>query len=245
MNDNNNKSKSKKNFTLSKHQNEKRSRSSEHTSKSSKRIKADKFEKNNNNRNKNDNNENDAVVQSTTPNKSEKDDDDEERQGKKGKNTANKNNKHTKFQSSKNVDHALLLRKQHYILSARQIRAVVIDEVDVTLGPRFSNMGRRMKNLLHVIRKANGSLTDGLLHDLRRHHYVLCGATIPNWVIKSGFLGVKKYYYSLVQPGRQKLPAQLKCYYLPCHDDQRITTATQLLLLSLSSSSSSSLDSLP
>lgn len=102
------------------------------------------------------------------------------------------------------------------VVSAARVQAIVIDEVDTTLGPRFSSLGRRMKNLLKYIRKSNGALNPDLLTDYRCHHYVLCGATIPNWVIKAGFLGVKKYYYRLVQPGAQKLPHQLSCYYLPC-----------------------------
>lgn len=102
------------------------------------------------------------------------------------------------------------------VVSAARVQAIVVDEVDTTLGPRFSSLGRRMKNLLKFIRKSNGALNPELLTDYRAHHYVLCGATIPNWVIKAGFLGIKKYYYRLVQPGTQKLPKQLSCYYIPC-----------------------------
>jgi superfamily II DNA/RNA helicase len=93
------------------------------------------------------------------------------------------------------------------------VRAIAIDEVDVTIGPKFSTTGRRMKNFLKVIRRANGSLSSDLIGtDFRAHHYVLCGATIPNWVIKAGFLGAKKYYFQLVDAGTNKLPSQLKCY---------------------------------
>lgn len=102
------------------------------------------------------------------------------------------------------------------VVSAARVQAIVIDEVDSTLGPHFSSLGRRMKNLLKYIRRSNGSLSSSLLTDYRAHHYVLCGATIPNWVIKAGFLGVKKYYYRLVQPGMQKIPEKLCCYYVPC-----------------------------
>lgn len=109
------------------------------------------------------------------------------------------------------------------------VRVIVIDEVDTTLGPRFSNVGRRMKNLLKFIRRANGSLTEGLLTDFRAHHYVLCGATIPNWVIKAGFLGIKKYYYQLVPPGGDKLPSTLTCYQLTCPADKRVEMAVTLL----------------
>lgn len=102
------------------------------------------------------------------------------------------------------------------VVSAARVQAIVIDEVDSTLGPHFSFLGRRMKNLLKYIRRSNGALSSSLLTDYRAHHYILCGATIPNWVIKAGFLGVKKYYYRLVQPGTQKLPEKLGCYYVPC-----------------------------
>lgn len=104
-----------------------------------------------------------------------------------------------------------------------------VDEVDTTLGPRFSAAGRRMKALLKYIRRANGSLSEGLMSDFRAHHYVLCGATIPNWVIKAGFLGVKKFYYQLVTIGTQKLPAQLECYAEKCHPTKRIDRAVELL----------------
>lgn len=114
-------------------------------------------------------------------------------------------------------------------VSVANVRAIVIDEVDTTLGPRFSNVGRRMKNLLKFVRKANGSLTEGLLSDFRAHHYVLCGATIPNWVVKAGFLGVKKYYYQLVTVGTEKLPETLTCYELNCPMAQRVEVAVDLL----------------
>lgn len=115
------------------------------------------------------------------------------------------------------------------IISPSLVRAIVVDEVDITLGPRFSAMGRRMKNLLKFIRKANGSLADGLLNDFRAHHYVLCGATIPNWVLKAGFLGVKKYYYQLVTVGSAKLPPHLECFHQTCSVADRVRTATRLL----------------
>ncbi|GET88296.1 RNA helicase, putative [Leishmania tarentolae] len=115
------------------------------------------------------------------------------------------------------------------IISPSRVRAIVVDEVDITLGPRFSAMGRRMKNLLKFIRKANGSLADGLLNDFRAHHYVLCGATIPNWVLKAGFLGVKKYYYQLVSVGSAKLPPHLECLHQTCSVADRVRTATRLL----------------
>lgn len=99
----------------------------------------------------------------------------------------------------------------------------------MTLGPRFSALGRRMKNLLKFIRKSNGSLADGLLNDFRAHHYVLCGATIPNWVLKAGFLGVKKYYYQLVAVGSAKLPAQLECFHDVCSLAERVPRAVRLL----------------
>ncbi|TPP54721.1 DEAD/DEAH box helicase family protein [Leishmania donovani] len=115
------------------------------------------------------------------------------------------------------------------IISPARVRAIVVDEVDITLGPRFSAMGRRMKNLLKFIRKANGSLADGLLNDFRAHHYVLCGATIPNWVLKAGFLGVKKYYYQLVTVGSAKLPPHLECFHQTCSVVDRVQTAIRLL----------------
>ncbi|KAK7200194.1 RNA helicase [Novymonas esmeraldas] len=115
------------------------------------------------------------------------------------------------------------------IVSPARVRAIVVDEVDMTLGPRFSALGRRMKNLLKFIRRANGALTDGLLHDFRAHHYVLCGATIPNWVVKAGFLGVKKYYYQLIEVGSAKLPPQLECFRDACSAAERVQTATRLL----------------
>lgn len=115
------------------------------------------------------------------------------------------------------------------IIAAGRVRAVVVDEVDTTLGPRFSALGRRMKNLLKFVRRANGALSDGLLNDFRAHHYVLCGATIPNWVLKAGFLGVKKYYYQLVAVGTAKLPAQLECFQHPCPLPDRIDVAVRLL----------------
>ncbi|EPY24762.1 RNA helicase [Strigomonas culicis] len=88
-----------------------------------------------------------------------------------------------------------------------------------------------MKNLLKYIRRANGSLAEGLLTDMRSHHYVLCGATIPNWVIKAGFLGVKKYYYQLVAAGSVKLPEGLEVLRMPCPYEVRVRTAAQLLRL--------------
>ena len=109
------------------------------------------------------------------------------------------------------------------------VRAIVVDEVDTTLGPRFSSAGRRMKNLLKFVRRANGSLSEGLMSDFRAHHYVLCGATIPNWVIKAGFLGVKKFYYQLVTIGTQKLPPQLECYAEKCNASKRIDRAVEIL----------------
>ncbi|ESL10669.1 RNA helicase [Trypanosoma rangeli SC58] len=114
-------------------------------------------------------------------------------------------------------------------VDASDVRAIVIDEVDLTLGPRFSNIGRRVRNLLKFIRKANGSLTDGLMTDFRSHHYVLCGATIPNWVLKAGFLGVKKYYYQLVTVGTTKLPENLECFTMHCPYTSRVETAARLL----------------
>lgn len=114
-------------------------------------------------------------------------------------------------------------------VDASNVRAIVIDEVDITLGPRFSNIGRRMRNLLKFIRKANGSLTEGLMTDFRSHHYVLCGATIPNWVVKAGFLGVKKYYYQLVTVGTAKLPEKLDCFEMRCPYADRVETAVRLL----------------
>ncbi|ORC89426.1 RNA helicase [Trypanosoma theileri] len=115
------------------------------------------------------------------------------------------------------------------VVKASNIRAIVVDEVDLTLGPRFSNIGRRMRNLLKFIRKANGSLTKGLMTDFRSHHYVLCGATIPNWVIKAGFLGVKKYYYQLVTVGTAKLPDKLECFTMHCQYKDRVETTVRLL----------------
>ncbi|SCU72402.1 ATP-dependent DEAD/H RNA helicase, putative [Trypanosoma equiperdum] len=114
-------------------------------------------------------------------------------------------------------------------VSASNVCAIVVDEVDLTLGPRFSNIGRRMRNLLNFIRKANGSLAKGLLTDYRAHHYVLCGATIPNWVVKAGFLGVKKYYYQLVTVGTAKLPERLECFSMYCPQKARVDRAVQLL----------------
>lgn len=115
------------------------------------------------------------------------------------------------------------------VISPARVRAIVVDEVDTTLGPRFSALGRRMKNLLKFVRRANGALSEGLLNDFRAHHYVLCGATIPNWVLKAGFLGVKKYYYQLVAVGTAKLPPQLECFHHPCMLVDRITMAVRLL----------------
>ncbi|CAM38847.1 putative RNA helicase [Leishmania braziliensis MHOM/BR/75/M2904] len=120
-------------------------------------------------------------------------------------------------------------RREAGILSPARVRAIVVDEVDTTLGPRFSAMGRRMKNLLKFIRRENGSLADGLLSDFRAHHYVLCGATIPNWVLKAGFLGVKKYYYQLITVGSAKLPPQLECFHETCSVADRVRTAARLL----------------
>ncbi|KPI89569.1 putative RNA helicase [Leptomonas seymouri] len=114
-------------------------------------------------------------------------------------------------------------------ISSARVRAIVVDEVDTTLGPRFSSLGRRMKNLLKAVRRANGALAEGLLNDFRAHHYVLCGATIPNWVLKAGFLGVKKYYYQLVAVGTAKLPPQLECFHQPCRLADRVATAVRLL----------------
>lgn len=115
------------------------------------------------------------------------------------------------------------------VVSAAKVRAIVVDEVDATLGPRFSNMGRRMKNLLKFVRRSNGSLTEGLLNDFRAHHYVLCGATIPNWVLKAGFLGVKKYYYQLVTVGTAKLPSTLECFNMVCPIETRVAAAAHLI----------------
>lgn len=109
------------------------------------------------------------------------------------------------------------------------VRAIVVDEVDTTLGPRYSGTGRRMRDLLKVIRRANGSLTDQLTSDFRSHHYVLCGATIPNWVIKAGFLGNKKFYYQLVEVGLPKLPAQLECFMIACKATERTDKLSQLV----------------
>ena len=101
------------------------------------------------------------------------------------------------------------------LVSVARVKAIVVDEVDTTLGPRFSQIGKRMKALLSAVRRSNGSLDPSrLMKDFRAHHYVLCGATIPNWVIKAGFLGEKKYFYQLVDVGSKKLPAQLECYLL-------------------------------
>lgn len=86
-----------------------------------------------------------------------------------------------------------------------------------------------MKNLLKFVRRANGALSEGLLNDFRAHHYVLCGATIPNWVLKAGFLGVKKYYYQLVAVGTAKLPPQLECFHQPCKQADRVPAAARLL----------------
>lgn len=110
-----------------------------------------------------------------------------------------------------------------------QVSAIVVDEVDTTLGPRFSNIGRRMKNLLKTIRRANGSLSESLLSDFRAHHYVLCGATIPNWVIKAGFLGVKKYYYQLVTVGTEKLPPQLEAFAVACSHQSRVNRTFEII----------------
>ncbi|KPA78187.1 putative RNA helicase [Leptomonas pyrrhocoris] len=115
------------------------------------------------------------------------------------------------------------------VISPARVRAIVVDEVDMTLGPRFSSLGRRMKALLKFIRRANGALSEGLLNDFRAHHYVLCGATIPNWVLKAGFLGVKKYYYQLVAVGTAKLPPQLECFHQPCAWGDRVATGVRLL----------------
>jgi superfamily II DNA/RNA helicase len=116
------------------------------------------------------------------------------------------------------------------VVSLARVRSIVIDEVDVTMGPKFSSIGRRVKNLLKVVRKSNGSLTAGLTSDYRMHHYVLCGATIPNWVIKAGFLGVKKYYYRLVTAGDAKVPPTLDCYTYMCPKPQRVATAGELIV---------------
>lgn len=115
------------------------------------------------------------------------------------------------------------------VVDVSQVRAIVIDEVDTTLGPRYSKIGRRMRNLLKVIRRANGSLSESLLNDFRSHHYVLCGATIPNWVIKAGFLGLKKYYYQLVGAGSEKLPPQLECFSTSCTGSQRVERAAEII----------------
>ncbi|KAH8614514.1 DEAD DEAH box helicase Helicase conserved C terminal domain [Trypanosoma vivax] len=115
------------------------------------------------------------------------------------------------------------------LVSAADVRVVVVDEVDLTLGPRFSNIGRRMRNLLKFVRKANGSLNENLLTDFRTHQYVLCGATIPNWVVKAGFLGVKKYYYQLVTVGTAKLPNKLQSYSMYCPHATRVEAAAQLI----------------
>nr|CCC93387.1 putative ATP-dependent DEAD/H RNA helicase [Trypanosoma congolense IL3000] len=114
-------------------------------------------------------------------------------------------------------------------ISASNVQAIVVDEVDLTLGPRFSQTGRRMRNLLNFIRKANGSLVKGLLTDYRTHHYVLCGATVPNWVVKAGFLGIKKYYYQLVTVGTAKLPEKLECFSMFCPYKNRVETALKLI----------------
>lgn len=109
------------------------------------------------------------------------------------------------------------------------VRVIVVDEVDTTLGPRFSNSGRRMRNLLKTIRRANGSLSESLMTDFRAHHYVLCGATIPNWVIKASFLGEKKFYYQLVTVGTEKLPPQLEVYTTACKSSERVERAATIL----------------
>lgn len=109
------------------------------------------------------------------------------------------------------------------------IRVIVVDEVDTTFGPRFSNAGRRIRNLLKTIRRANGSLSESLVKDFRAHHYVLCGATIPNWVIKASFLGEKKFYYQLVAVGTEKLPPQLEVYATGCKASERVERAAQIL----------------
>lgn len=116
------------------------------------------------------------------------------------------------------------------VVSAACVQAIVMDEVDSTLGPRFSSVGRRMKNLLKFIRKSNGALNPNLLTDYRAHHYVLCGATIPNWVIKAGFLGIKKYYYRLVDPGGAKLARGVECFQILCPAAERVQKAKALLL---------------
>ncbi len=120
-------------------------------------------------------------------------------------------------------------RKKRHVVDVSAVRAIVVDEVDTTLGPRFSSAGRRMKALLKYIRRANGSLSEGLMSDFRAHHYVLCGATIPNWVIKAGFLGIKKFYYQLVTIGTQKLPPQLECFAEKCHTSKRVDRAVEML----------------
>lgn len=116
------------------------------------------------------------------------------------------------------------------IVSLARVRSVVIDEVDVTMGPKFSTIGRRLKNLLKVVRRSNGSLNPGMASDVRMHHYVLCGATIPNWVIKAGFLGVKKYYYRLVTAGDAKVPSTLECFTYMCPKPRRISTTAELIV---------------
>jgi len=101
------------------------------------------------------------------------------------------------------------------LVCVSRVKTIVVDEVDTTLGPRFSQIGKRMKALLSAVRRSNGSLDPSrLMKDFRAHHYVLCGATIPNWVIKAGFLGEKKYYYQLIDVGTKKLPPQLECFLM-------------------------------
>lgn len=114
-------------------------------------------------------------------------------------------------------------------VNVSNVRVIVVDEVDTTLGPRFSNTGRRMRNLLKTIRRANGSLSASLMSDFHAHHYVLCGATIPNWVLKASFLGEKKYYYQLVTVGAEKLPPQLEVYATGCKASNRVERAVSIL----------------
>ena len=109
------------------------------------------------------------------------------------------------------------------MLNCSGVQTVIIDEVDVTLGPRFSAPGRAVKGILKQIRRCNGSINANLLKEVKLTQYILCGATVPNWVIKAGFLGERKNHYRLVDTGTGKLPPQLKTFAVYCRRDDTIS----------------------
>jgi len=48
------------------------------------------------------------------------------------------------------------------LIRLSEVRAIVVDEVDATLGPKFSNEGKLMKSVLKAIRERNGALAKTL-----------------------------------------------------------------------------------